>query len=75
MNTQVKDLLVREDPEREVGTSRRSFLQKAAIAGAFGAVGTGSFLTVLSQVRRERALSVRTIETMATICGSGTTTS
>ena len=48
MNTQVKDPLVCGDPEREEGTSRRSFLQRAAIAGAFGAVGTGSFLTVLS---------------------------
>jgi hypothetical protein len=42
MNTKVKDLLVRGDPEREEGTSRRSFLQSVAIAGALGAAGTGS---------------------------------
>jgi hypothetical protein len=48
MNAHEKDLLVRGDPEREDGTSRRSFLQRAAIAGAVGAAGTGSLLTLLS---------------------------
>jgi hypothetical protein len=40
--------LVRKDTAREAGTSRRSFLQRAAIAGAVGAAGTGGMLSFLS---------------------------
>jgi hypothetical protein len=47
MNMQEQDLLVRGDAGRVEGSSRRSFLQRAAIAGAVGA-GAGGLLTLLS---------------------------
>lgn len=48
MNIKEQDLLVRGEPKGEAGTSRRSFLHRAAIAGAVGAVGSGSLVTLLT---------------------------
>jgi Ferritin-like domain len=48
METKEKDILVRSDPKQEEGTSRRAFLHRAAIAGAVGAAGLGSLLTLAS---------------------------
>jgi hypothetical protein len=48
METKEKSILERSDPKHEEGTSRRAFLHRAAIAGAVGAAGLGSLLTLAS---------------------------
>jgi Ferritin-like domain len=52
MVTKDKDILVRSDPKHEEGTGRRAFLHRAAIAGAVGAAGFGSLLTLASPEAR-----------------------
>jgi hypothetical protein len=51
MSTQNEKLLVRagQDVEPEVGTSRRTFLQRAAVVGSVGAGALGGLLTIGSR--------------------------
>jgi Ferritin-like domain len=46
MTTKKQELPVCPDPQQAVQTSRRSFLHRSALAGAFGAAGLGGFLTL-----------------------------
>jgi hypothetical protein len=48
MANENKDLLVCSSPGRQTGNSRRAFLQRAAFAGAVGATGLTSLLTLAS---------------------------
>jgi Ferritin-like domain len=57
MSIKEEDVLVRQDAEPKVATSRREFLQRTAIAGTAGAVGLGSFLALASPAAK--ALSLR----------------
>lgn len=51
MSTQNKDLLLVGDPNQQpTGSNRRTFLQRAAFAGAAGAVGLGSLMALASPI-------------------------
>lgn len=52
MSTNKEELSVRPDVGREEGTSRRTFLHRSAIAGAVGAAGLGSLVSLASPVAR-----------------------
>jgi hypothetical protein len=56
METTEKNLLVESDAKPQEATGRRAFLQRAAIAGAVGAAGLGSILTLATLKAEGRSI-------------------
>ena len=56
METIEKNLLAESDAKPKEGTGRRAFLHRAAIAGAIGAAGLGSILTLANPLAEGRSI-------------------